>query len=395
LTLLLNRVAFFEAAQALWDRSIRRKSPLAAVMMDCDLFKRVNDIHGHLAGDTVLRDLAVTLRDFSRSTDLICRYGGEEFCAILPGCTEEIAWDWADRIRQQCEATPFNHEGQDIPTTVSFGIAERSDSTNLLDNLIDRADQSLLAAKEWGRNRCVSYSELLTDTSVGVTCHYTQQLLDNITAKDVMLSFPMSIQSHDSVAVVADHFLKTRFEMLPVTDHAGKLVGVISETDVIPVIGHVAQWIMPIKNLVNPNVITYPVDTPVRKIVDFLNRTSVRRVLIVQGGILVGYICRTPLLRWLRNQWATVSGRYDDIIPDTSSRQSLTDSLRSAIGALKKELVNVDCLVANDGEVVMPDRTQMVTRVSQCQDIMDQVLKYGSVSTVDDSGVLPPVPPNS
>jgi diguanylate cyclase (GGDEF)-like protein len=389
LTRLLNRVAFFEAAQTLWDRSIRRKSPLAAVMMDCDLFKRVNDIHGHLAGDTVLRELAATLRDFSRSTDVICRYGGEEFCAILPGCTEEIAWDWADRIRQQCESIPFNHEGLDISTTVSFGIAERTEATALLDHLLDNADQSLLAAKEWGRNRCVSYSEILTDACGNGTCHFTQQLFDSITARDIMISFPLAIQQHDSVAVVADHFLKTRFETLPVTDHAGKLVGVISETNVIAVVGQVEQWVMPIKNFVNPNVATYPAETPVRKIVDFLNRTSVRRVMIVQDGILVGYICRTLLLRWLRNQWAAVSGRYNDIIPDTSSRKVLANNLRSAISALKRELTNVDGLAAEDEEVAIQDRERMVTMVSQCQDIMDQVLKYGSIPTVNDSDVLP------
>ena len=389
LTRLLNRVSFFEAAQTHWDRSIRSKSPLAAVMMDCDLFKRVNDIHGHLAGDTVLKELAATLRSFSRSTDVICRYGGEEFCAILPGCNEEIAWDWADRIRQQCESIPIKHEGIDIATTVSFGVAERTDSTELLDHLIDHADQALLAAKEWGRNRCVSYSAILADAS-GCAGHFTQQLLDNITAGEVMIPFPLSIQLHDSVAVVADHFLKTRFEMLPVIDHERKLVGVVSETDMIAAIGQVEQWVSPIKKFVNPNVVSYPVETPVRKIVDFLNRTSVRRVMIVQDGVLIGYICRTPLLRWLRNQWAAVSGKYGDIIPKASSHEVLTGNLRAAIEALREELANVDMIVSNEGaeDYVIQDRGRMVSLLSQCQDVMDQVLRYGSIPTVNDSAVL-------
>ena len=389
LTRLLNRVSFFEAAQTHWDRSIRSKSPLAAVMMDCDLFKRVNDIHGHLAGDTVLKELAATLRSFSRSTDVICRYGGEEFCAILPGCNEEIAWDWADRIRQQCESIPIKHEGIDIATTVSFGVAERTDSTELLDHLIDHADQALLAAKEWGRNRCVSYSAILADAS-GCAGHFTQQLLDNITAGEVMIPFPLSIQLHDSVAVVADHFLKTRFEMLPVIDHERKLVGVVSETDMIAAIGQVEQWVSPIKKFVNPNVVSYPVETPVRKIVDFLNRTSVRRVMIVQDGVLIGYICRTPLLRWLRNQWAAVSGKYGDIIPKASSHEVLTGNLRAAIEALREELANVDMIVSNEDaeDYVMQDRGRMVSLLSQCQDVMDQVLRYGSIPTVNDSAVL-------
>ena len=389
LTRLHNRIAFFEVAQTLWERSIRSKSPLATVMMDCDLFKRINDIHGHVAGDAVLKELAATLRSFSRSTDVICRYGGEEFCAILPGCNEEIAWDWADRIRQQYESIPIKHGDLNISITVSFGVAERTDSTELLDHLIDRADQALLAAKEWGRNKCVSYSEILADAS-GNMGHFTHRLLDDITAGEVMTPFPLSIQSHDLVAIVADHFLKTRFEMLPVTDHERKLIGTISETDIIAMVGHVEQWVSPIKQFVNPNVVSYPVDTPVRKIVDFLNRTSVRRVMIVQDGVLVGHICRTPLLRWLRNQWAAASGQHGDIIPHVPSYEILAGNLRSAIDELKEELANFDAVVADDDieEVAVQNRRRMISMISQCQDVMDQVLKYGSIPTVHDSDIL-------
>ena len=390
LTRLLNRVAFFEAANLHWDRSIRSKAPLAAVMMDCDLFKRINDIYGHLAGDSVLKELAAIFRSFSRTSDVICRYGGEEFCAILPGCNEETAWNWADRIRQQCESIPVKHADLDISITVSFGVAERSDTTGLLDHLIDCADQALLAAKEWGRNRSIAYSEVLANAA-GHAGHFTTQLFDNVTAGEVMIPFTLSIQPHDSAATVADYFLKTRFETLPVTDHEGKLVGVVSETDLIAVIGQLEKWASPIKKMVFPNVASYPVDTPIRKIVDFLNRTSVRRVMIVQDDVLVGYISRTPLLRWLRNQWAAGSGKFSDIIPEVSSREMLASNLRTAVDALKGELNNLDSIITDTGDVmeIIPDRGRMVSVVSQCQDIMDQVLKYGAISTQDDSAVLP------
>ena len=391
LTKLFNRVAFFDVARILWERSIRSKSPLAVVMMDCDLFKRVNDIHGHLAGDTVLQELAATLLSFSRASDIICRYGGEEFCVILPGCNEETAWDWADRIRQQCASIPIKHADLSITVTVSFGVAERTEYTELLDHLIDRADQSLLAAKEWGRNRCVSYSEY-SATSVDNEDHYVQHLLDDATAEDVMVSFPLSIQPYDSAAVVAEHFLKTRFDLLPVTDREGKLIGVIAETDLIAMVGLVEQWVAPIKNLINPNVVSYPMNTPVRKIIEFLNRTSVRRVMIVRDGILVGYISRTPLLRWLRNQWAMVSGKYSDIIPNMSSREMLANSLHAAIKALKKELTHFDHTIVENGDIekiVMQDTGQMVSMVAQCQDVIDQILHYGSIPTLAHS-LLPP-----
>jgi diguanylate cyclase (GGDEF)-like protein len=388
LTRLLNRVAFFETAQIHWDRSIRNKAPVAAVMMDCDLFKRVNDIYGHSAGDAVLKELAAILRSFSRSSDVICRYGGEEFCAILPSCTEKIAWDWADRIRQQCESIPIKHADIDVSITVSFGVAERTETTGLLGHLIDCADQALLVAKERGRNRSIPYSEVLANAA-GKTGHFTAQLFDNITAGDIMIPFPLSIQTHDSAATVADYFLKTRFETLPVTDHEGKLVGVVAETDLIAMIGQMEQWVAPIKKLVFPNVASYPVDTPIQKVVDFLNRTSVRRVMIVQEGALVGYISRTPLLRWLRNRWAVNSGKYNDVIPNVSPHEMLACNLRLAVKLLKKELVHLDNMTADsDADFVIQDRERMVATISRCQDAMDEVLKYGSIPTTQDSMVL-------
>lgn len=389
LTQLFNRIAFFNAAHTLWDRSIRNKTPLAVVMMDCDLFKRVNDIHGHSAGDTVLKELAAILRSFSRASDVICRYGGEEFCAILPGCNEETAWDWADRIRQQCESIPIKHIDLDITITVSFGVAERTESTELLDHLIDRADQALLAAKEWGRNRVISYTEVLANI-VGKTEHCVTQLFDNVTAGDVMVPFPLSIQPHDSVAMVADCFLKTRFETLPITDHEGKLIGVVSETDLIAIIGQLEQWISPIKKLVLPCIASYPMETPIRTIVAFLNRTSIHHVMVVQDGVLVGYINRISLLRWLRNRWVMISGKYSDIIPDVSSRELLVCNLRTAVEALKKELDNLDDVFVDNGDMedMITDRGRMVSVVSRCQDLMDQILKYSSIPTQNDSAIL-------
>ena len=396
LTHLFNRVAFFETSHVLWDRSIKNKAPLAAIMMDCDLFKRVNDIYGHLAGDTVLRELAAIVRSFSRTSDVICRYGGEEFCALLPGCNEKMAWDWADRIREQCEAIPVKHGDQEISITVSFGVAERTESTELLDHLIDHADQALLTAKTWGRNRCVAHSEIIAGAS-GKAGNLAQHLLDEVTAAEVMLPFPLSIRTSDSIATVADYFLKTRFETLPVTDHEGKLIGVVSETDVISMVGRMEHWVSPVKSLVFPNVASYPTDTPIQKIIDFLYRTSVRRVMIVKNDILVGYICRTPLLRWLRNQWAVTSGHYDSIVPNIPTHEVLESNLSAAIEALKKELAGFDTTIADNPiadnhcrSSVIPNRARLASIISQCQDVMDQVLKYGSIPTTNDSAILSP-----
>lgn len=306
-TKLLNRPTFFEFAQVVWDRSIKNKFPLSVVMFDCDFFKRVNDIHGHLAGDAVLREIGSVLRQFSRSSDIITRYGGEEFCVMLPGCNEKTAWNWAERVREQFEKVPVRHEKLDIPITVSFGIAERADDTTHLDQLIDRADQALLFAKETGRNRSICYSETISeDTSKSISAELRRvyDLFHNVHAKDVMVQIPQLITQETLFSKVIDILLDTEIEDIPVVDAVGNMVGVLSEKSCLTMIGTRERWAEPIGDLVVPNVITYPSETPLRDIFNFLCRTSIRQVILVDGPKPVGTIGRLSILRWMRKQWS-------------------------------------------------------------------------------------------
>ena len=384
LTQILNRVTFFELAQVIWDRSLKNKYPLSAVMFDCDFFKRINDIHGHLTGDVVLHEMASVLKSFSRSSDIICRYGGEEFCAILPGCNEKTAWNWAERIRSQFERNPVRHENLEIGITASFGVAERMDDTAFLDQLIERADQALLFAKESGRNRCISFSETLAilsgDTGDGYTLHH---LFDGMTAGDVMTPLTLTIGPQESVASVVDFFLKTRIESLPVVDDNEQLIGMVSEKNFISLIGNTDRWQEPIDNLVTPNVISYPVETPIRVIYDFLCRVSAQQILIVDGKTPVGFVNRTPLLRWIRNKWATDSGVFSKIIPNTSVREIPYDRLNDSIDALQSELTALKEIVSLGSDHKEVDRGRIVLLISQSQDIMDQVLKYSGSPSIN------------
>lgn len=382
LTGLLNRVTFFELAQVIWDRSIKNRFPLSAVMFDCDFFKRVNDIHGHIAGDKVLAEMARILKDFSRSSDIICRYGGEEFCILLPGCNEKTAWNWAERIRRQFETNPVRHGNLEIGITVSFGVAERLADTAFLDQLIELADQALLFAKESGRNRCVRFSETIAVETSATTAKFSgiNRLFHGVTAADVMTPFTLTINANETVASVVDFFLKTRIESLPVVDENDQLVGLVSEKTFIPLIGNLARWREPIGDLITPNVICYPAETPLRIIYDFLCRVSARQVLLLDGKTPVGYINRTPLLRWLRDQWASSSGAFDDIIPKNSVRETSYDDLLLAIRHLMEELNLLEQTVAKKEESPDEpvDRSRLVTLISQSQDLMDQVLKLSS-----------------
>jgi two-component system chemotaxis response regulator CheY len=390
LTQLLNRVTFFELAQVTWDRSIKNKFPLSVVMFDCDFFKRVNDIHGHQAGDAVLREMASILRGFSRSSDVICRYGGEEFCVLLPGCNEKTAWNWAERIRQQFEGNPIRHSNIDIAITASFGIAERKDDTTVLDQLIEHADQALLFAKESGRNSCVRFTETLVHDSDIARGTGINDLFRGVTAADVMTPFTLTINATETVASVVDFFLKTRIDALPVVNSFGKLIGMVSEMTFIPLIGNLARWKEPVGDLVSRNIVSYPVNTPLQIIFNFLCRVSAKQILLIDEDVPVGYINRTPLLLWLRNQWAVTTGRFSEIVHTMQITDLPYKSLKESVGELMKNLAVLDEAISknvqsDDWEI---NRDQLVALISKSQDIMDNVLKLTSQKNNINAGNL-------
>ena len=157
LTRCLNRRAFIEQAELHFRAAVEQGGSLYCVMADIDHFKFFNDRFGHPVGDAVIRGVAGVLQRALRSGDLICRYGGEEFCMLLVGIDETIGRMLAERIRSriQKEAGPGVRETPGLTVTVSIGLAGLSADTPTLDRLIARADQALYAAKHAGRN-CVA-----------------------------------------------------------------------------------------------------------------------------------------------------------------------------------------------------------------------------------------------
>jgi diguanylate cyclase (GGDEF)-like protein/PAS domain S-box-containing protein len=153
LTGIANRRAFFEAAELELAGRKRLPRELSLIMFDVDNFKRVNDTHGHPAGDAVLRHLAALLTATFRQVDVVARVGGEEFAVLLPSTSLRGAAAVADRLRRLVESQPVEVDGVQIPYTLSGGVAAMDDSLAGLDALIKRADRALYAAKAGGRNR--------------------------------------------------------------------------------------------------------------------------------------------------------------------------------------------------------------------------------------------------
>lgn len=133
----------------------RSGQPLGLLLLDVDWFKRINDEHGHLSGDRVLRELAARLRAQLRTQDIIGRWGGEEFMALLPGTSQAQAQQLAQRLRQSIEREHFHsHDGQALPVTVSIGVhSSQCSPQESAEQLVREADVALYRAKELGRNR--------------------------------------------------------------------------------------------------------------------------------------------------------------------------------------------------------------------------------------------------
>ena len=157
LTGLFNRRHFFEAASTELRRARRLKQPLAAIMMDVDHFKNINDTYGHAVGDRVLRRVAELARKNLRDIDVIGRYGGEEFAMVLPQADLGTAFSVvAERLREAIAESAIElDDAAPLTVTVSLGVAELNAETADLAALLNRADTGLYAAKKGGRNRAV------------------------------------------------------------------------------------------------------------------------------------------------------------------------------------------------------------------------------------------------
>jgi len=154
MTRVYNKKYFADTFRKDFSYCLRHRVPLTLVIVDVDHFKKVNDTHGHQAGDYVLTTLAHKIQDTIRTEDLFARYGGEEFVLLLRECEEDKGFIFCERIRRLIEATAFEFAGTKIPVTISLGLATLSDAEYPgPDEMLAAADKFLYQAKESGRNR--------------------------------------------------------------------------------------------------------------------------------------------------------------------------------------------------------------------------------------------------
>jgi diguanylate cyclase (GGDEF)-like protein len=140
-------------------RAERENDHLSVIMADIDHFKMINDTYGHLVGDKFLVEIASLMKKYARGSDIVCRYGGEEFLLVLPGTILDAAVKRAEEIRQKCAEIVIQHEGKDLKVTMSFGVATYPDHGKEAEEIIIKADNAMYQSKHGGRNRVTTWKE--------------------------------------------------------------------------------------------------------------------------------------------------------------------------------------------------------------------------------------------
>jgi diguanylate cyclase (GGDEF)-like protein len=161
---LSNRRHLIELALAEMAPARHAGHPLALVLADIDDFKRINDAHGHEAGDLVLIHASAAFREACRTQDSIARWGGEEFLFLLPGTGSDEALHFAERVRARIAGMSIDYDGSAMAFTLSLGVAAWTADEDLED-AISRADNALYQSKSGGRNRVTLASSAHADAS--------------------------------------------------------------------------------------------------------------------------------------------------------------------------------------------------------------------------------------
>lgn len=295
LTGLLNRRAFLKHLDHVQRKCRSERSAVSCAMLDIDFFKHVNDTYGHPVGDEALRTVASLLLHESRAGDLVCRFGGEEFCIVLADTDERAALAWAERVRKTLGNTVIQTQRCDLQLTVSLGVAQANCEAAALHELIDKADQALLASKQRGRNRVTTYTEVLDSREI--VQEVASGEADRRMLSELAYSPISCLLLTDPISHVADRLLELEVPAMPVVDGAGRFIGLVSEKELLQAIPENGQWSGNVEQLIDRTAMGFPLDTAVSFVREFMSRTQTAQVVVVSEQRPVGLLSRADLLR--------------------------------------------------------------------------------------------------
>jgi diguanylate cyclase (GGDEF)-like protein len=336
-------------------------------MLDIDFFKLVNDQHGHLVGDELLRAIADILRENSRRRDCIARYGGEEFCVMLAGTCENGAVSWAERIRESICNRRFPSSGQSVHVTASFGVAQQTEETTSVEHLIHRADEALLVAKQTGRNRVVSQAMLELATVEPCTSAATDPRFAGHLARHLMIPAVVCLTQDETLRSSSALLMTLRLESAPIVDNEGRMVGLVSEDAIMTQLLAGDDWDDHLHISPDSPPACFVSDTPISVVWDFLRRVPVRRVVVVEGKRPVGIISRSNLLRWLHESSA---GEDVNAQEDAHAQCEASAELADVIDRLSHELRRLRRAVRSSEDAA----PLTLISASRMQDLLDLLL---------------------
>jgi diguanylate cyclase (GGDEF)-like protein len=389
LTGLMTQRMFYEILQKEWARTKRLRLPLSCVMIDLDFFKRINDTHGHPMGDQVLKLAAKLMVENTRTSDSVCRYGGEEFCILLPETNEESAALWAERMRIKLATQRIDIGDGQLQINGSFGVAQCYDDTQTPAQLVDQADQALLCAKRTGRDRVIRFQSLNESGELRIENGQAADLFNGFEARHVMTPLVVCLREEETIGQAAEFFLRSRINSTPVIDEEGKLVGVLSEKDLMMTLISPDYWQLPVRDVMKPNVITYEEDTPVRTIYEFLSRVTLRKVVVVKNGRPTGAISRATLLRWFRNlvicKGVVDGGLMEDHAEESDPYRNRERLIETALQLAAQSANLVRQVEKNGEEDIMPFLVGVSTGM---QELLDDLLAFSRYADVHGNSTI-------
>ncbi|MCH8043391.1 MAG: diguanylate cyclase [Planctomycetes bacterium] len=391
LTGVLNRTAYYQCFVNEWQIADSDGSPLSCALLDIDGLKQINDTHGYAAGDAVLCAVAEKLAGACQGGGYVCRYGGGEFCVLLPGMDRREARGWARQICRDISAKPIPVEVASLQVTLCAGVAQRTADMSRPESLVERADQAKLVAKQSGQGQVLDDVVALDCGTADRTGHLSgsdstiRDPFRGFLTGNIMTSPVVSLQHDSPIQQAADFLLQLRINSAPVIDEQGELVGIVSEKDLLPQMLSPDAWSRQIKDVMQTNVICYDEDTPAWKVYDFLTQVTIRRVIVVKDKKPTGIISRGTLLRWFGN-WG---------VADMLRARSQTDHLRAAHNRRSKDNLGkvTENLVEQLGDLRLEltsdddDPTaSIVATATKIQDLAGEMLAYSQLHHVFDPG---------
>ncbi len=274
-----------------WQRSVRHCIPLSCAIVDVDNFDQINERLGYEAGDTVLKEIATIIQSYSRMSDFSCRISGDSFLLLLVECNEKDAVRCVDRIRDLISKSSFASGTVDVRATVSIGVAQRYHDTAGFDDLISLAEQALLVAKQSGRDRVARYRRLQDQSDINVNIE------SGLLARDVMTTPITCLRDSATVWEAARFMVRARLNSMPVVDDEGRLVGILSEKDLLSEMSGNDSRNSPIFSVMTTDVVCFNEGELAQSICAFLGEAALRRVVIVKDGRPTGIVSRGTLLR--------------------------------------------------------------------------------------------------